>query len=357
MGGELGKVNQELIFAAVGNDNVGVRAALAAGADVNFKGTWENRQYTSLHHAAASGHAELAQVLIEAGASLTIRDKFGSIPLDAALQFYLKDDAEDFCLWLAEQTGSLVKESAHAIGFAAQNGMVQVIDKLAKLGARLDSRGIFDLAPLHAAAWAGSVAGVARMFALGGDIEVTQRHGDRPLHTAVTRNNIDVVRWLLEAGANPNATQVALYTPLHYAASHNNAGVVGALLRAGADPSLQNKYGLTPFRLAIERGSVRVMVRLEQAGCGEQFDQSRLDVCLAAAAKAGHVEMVRELLSRGADPSFRPDGKTLLQYAKSDAVEVKKLILAARAGEAVVSLLEATSDAASRAARAGLPSL
>jgi hypothetical protein len=93
-----------------------------------------------------------------------------------------------------------------------------------------------------------------------------------------------------------------------------------------------NSFRHTPFRYALKHGAPGVMLALEAAGHGEPMGPDALNTQLAEAAKAGHLAMVAEMLRRGADPMFRPNGKTLLQYAKKDAAEIKELILAARAG-------------------------
>ena len=62
-----------------------VKQHLAAGADVNMKG--DQRRQTPLHDAAASGHMEVAELLITNGANLNAKSVIGETPLDAAVNF------------------------------------------------------------------------------------------------------------------------------------------------------------------------------------------------------------------------------------------------------------------------------
>ena len=58
---------------------------LAAGTDVNVKGGFADG--TPLHYAAANGHKEIAELLIEKGADLNAKDEDGGTPLDVAISF------------------------------------------------------------------------------------------------------------------------------------------------------------------------------------------------------------------------------------------------------------------------------
>ena len=74
------------ILAAAYNGNIeAVKQHLAAGTDVNVKGGFADG--TPLHYAAANGHKEIAELLIEKGADVKAKDEGGKTPLDVAIQF------------------------------------------------------------------------------------------------------------------------------------------------------------------------------------------------------------------------------------------------------------------------------
>ena len=80
------KVLDVPILAAAYNGNIeAVKQHLAAGTDVNVKGGFADG--TPLHYAAANGHKEIAELLIEKGADLNAKDEDGGTPLDVAIQF------------------------------------------------------------------------------------------------------------------------------------------------------------------------------------------------------------------------------------------------------------------------------
>ena len=74
------------ILAAAYNGNIeAVKQHLAAGTDVNVKGGFADG--TPLHYAAANGHKEIVELLIEKGADVKAKDEGGKTPLDVAIQF------------------------------------------------------------------------------------------------------------------------------------------------------------------------------------------------------------------------------------------------------------------------------
>ena len=83
-----GKTSKELIALsdAVRTGNIeDVKKHLSAGTDVNVKGGFADG--TPLHYAAANGHKEIAELLIEKGADVKAKDEGGKTPLDVAIQF------------------------------------------------------------------------------------------------------------------------------------------------------------------------------------------------------------------------------------------------------------------------------
>jgi ankyrin repeat protein len=353
-------VDAQLLEAGNRNDIDAMRAALDAGACANARSGPEARSYTAMHHAATNGSTEAIALFVAAGGALDVRDEFGSMPIESAIQFYRGPDREAFCLWLAKQEVSSLAKSERAVSMAAEENFVELLDFLVAEGCGVDSRDSFDTVPLQAAAHAGALEAVKRILSLGAVVDSRNQHGYTPLHVAVDRGNFEIARCLLAAGANVNTAQVAGYRPLHSVVStrplHSVVSIkeeefVEMLLHAGADLHAKNNNGETALDHAIKRGNVRAMLALEAAGAGGPVDQEQLDLRLAAAAKAGQTDMVRYLLGCGADPTYKPSGKTLLQYAKGGAVEVKQLILAARAGTLIDDALSATGGLAGGSSR------
>jgi uncharacterized protein len=124
-------------------------------------------------------------------------------------------------------------------------------------------------------------------------------------------------RWLvvaflaftLAAADDPDGT-----TPLHWAVRANDTALAQRLLHSGANPDAANRYGVTPLSLAAENASAPIIQALLQAGAHPT------DSILMTAARTGNAEVVRMLLSRGADANARESslGETALMWAAAE---------------------------------------
>ncbi len=186
------------------------KALIDAGAAVNGQpGDLE----TPLITAASYGDAEVAKVLIEAGADIeAVSAPAGAVPTGTALQ--------------------------HAAVF----GMTEVVDVLVAAGAKIHS--------LEMAAAAGDITGwpLARF---------TRQSRIRALVFAADHQRLDVIDQLVEAGTPVNEADAEWERlPLHTAAGNGRAASVRRLLARGADPNLRDpRHHRTPLEECQPAGS------------------------------------------------------------------------------------------------------
>lgn len=179
-----------------------VRELLAAGAPVDGE---PGAPETPLMTAASYGDADVAQVLVDAGADLeaTATPSAGGAPLGTALR--------------------------HAAVF----GMTEVVDLLVRAGARIGG--------LDEAAAAGDLSG----FDLAG---ATEPDRVAALRLAAAHERLSVIDALLDAGTAVDALDSDGSTALHEAAYYGRPATVSHLLARGADPALRDRrYDSTPL--------------------------------------------------------------------------------------------------------------
>ena len=165
---------------------------------------------TPLITAASYGDAEVARVLIEAGADLEAKaaPDSGGVPGGTAL--------------------------LHAAVF----GMTDVVDVLVAAGARING--------VEEAAAAGDVTGW-----LTPDTPLDARI--RALVMAADHQRLDVIDQVIEAGTPVDAVDPAFGGhPLRQAAANGRPASVRRLLEHGADPNLRDERGRTPLDLCRE---------------------------------------------------------------------------------------------------------
>ena len=179
------------------------RALINAGAPVNGH---PGDKETPLITAASSGEADVARVLIEAGADIEAIS--------------------------APDSGGA--PSSTPLGHAAVFGMTEVIDVLMAAGARIDS--------LEMAAAAGDLSA----WPLG---RFTIQSRIRALVFAADHQRLNVIDRLVEAGTPVNEADAEWgRLPLHTAAGNGRPASVRRLLAHGADPNLRDpKHNTTPL--------------------------------------------------------------------------------------------------------------
>jgi len=147
-----------------------LRNLLKGGADANAAQT---DGMTALHWAAEHGDAELAQMLLYAGANPKAMTRIGQYtPLHVASR----------------------------MGNAAVVKML--LDRGAEVNARTTNSGVTSL---HLAAASGNVETVAALIEKGADVNAKEGEwGQTPLVFAAAQNRVDVVKMLVKRGADPN---------------------------------------------------------------------------------------------------------------------------------------------------------
>jgi ankyrin repeat protein len=333
--------------AAMRGEVEAVRSLLRTGADVNAA---QGDGMTALHWAAESGHAELAEMLLYAGANVGAVTRLGDYT---------------------------------PLHLAARNGRAEVARLLVASGADVRAgTSTGGVQPLHFAARAGDVGTVAVLLEAGADPDAAEHaRGQTPLMFAASYGRTDVVRALLAAGADPTATSAVVDIPRR-AREDRAAGQVRdevlaafrgdepegtswqpspaevqAAVRAAtsarvdaadagpaqrrdipepdpdlgiipveraADGEYSNSYpdlvyrqgGLTPLHHAVREGESETVFALLEGGADiDQPTAGDLTTPMLMAVVNGHFDLALDLLERGADPNLASHANVTPLYA------------------------------------------
>lgn len=114
---------------------------------------------------------------------------------------------------------------------------------------------------------------------------------------------------------------VFVLTPLYEAAKLNRPEICQLLLQSKADPFAHPVYNLYPLHCACNEGHVLVVEVFTRHLTTEQlnFKNTNGDTPLHIAALRGHLDCVKTLLTKGADPCIANfNGKTAAQEAEKN---------------------------------------
>ena len=142
------------------------------------------------------------------------------------------------------------------------------------------------------------------MIRAGADVNEAQPDGTRPIHWAVYKVDYELLDALIAKKAKADVTNAFGDTPLAEAVKVADARMVRTLLDAGAGVEGANLDGETALMLAIKTGDVGIVQTLIKAGASVntvEKEHNQTPLMYAAAAKKNAGEMVKLLLSKGAD--------------------------------------------------------
>ena len=261
-----------LMYAARNGNSDVIRALIAAGASVNARERL--RGTTALMWAAEQSHAGALQTLIAAGANPAARSN---------------NDTKGNSAYLANPVKQRLTSAFGAKG--DQFGKNQAKGRAGKDKQLPNADGLDVVAAADAAA----------ADAAFGRTRDTQGGALTALVYAARQNCLDCVRVLLDAGADVNQTTNYGWSPLLTATQNRNYRLAALLLDRGANPNLQNKGGWSPLYIATDNRNIEM----------GDYPTPRADM--------DHLEYIKLLLARGANPNIRVCGVRSNPAGTSDA--------------------------------------
>ncbi|XP_078096015.1 caskin-1 [Mustelus asterias] len=239
----------------------------AKRVNVNFQ---DLDGFSALHHAALNGNTELISLLIEAQATVDIKDNKAMRPLHYAA-WQGKADPMKMLLKAGSSLNSQSDEGQIPLHLAAQHGHYEVSEMLLQHQSNPCIVDIAGKTPLDLACEFGRVGVVqlllssnmcaALLEAKPGDI--TDPNSTSPLHLAAKNGHIDIIRLLLQAGIDINR-QTKAGTALHEAALCGKTDVVRLLLESGINAHIKNTYNQTALDIVHQFTATQASKEIKQ---------------------------------------------------------------------------------------------
>ena len=186
-------------------------------------------------------------------------------PLYYAAKLGFRDLAEHLISEHPEYVNTRGVAEETPIHAAANAGHVDLLSLLLEHGADADDRDLIDHTPLHVASWSGKIDAGQFLLDRGADIHARDSEDWTALHLAALRGHVEFAQMLLERGAVVDARCDQGRTSLYRAVNGDNVQLVRLLLEHGADANARDKNGWTPSRLGSMLGQPEIVELLTGA--------------------------------------------------------------------------------------------
>uniref|UniRef100_A0A8C1QMS3 Caskin-2 n=1 Tax=Cyprinus carpio TaxID=7962 RepID=A0A8C1QMS3_CYPCA len=201
--------------------------------------------FSALHHAALTGTTDLLSLLLEAQATVDIKDSNGMRPLHYAA-WQGKADSVLKLLRAGASVNGASQDGQIPLHLAAQYGHYEVSEMLLQHQSNPCAVNKAKKTPMDLACEFGRLKVTQLLLSSNMVVALLEGNGrdNTPLHLAARNGHKDIIRLLLKAGIDINRTTKS-GTALHEAALYGKTEVVKLLLDAGIDVNIRNTYNQT----------------------------------------------------------------------------------------------------------------
>ncbi len=180
---------------------------------------------------------------------------------------------------------------------------------------------------------------VLTLLQQGTDINIRDSQGRTPVMLATYQHNTDMVKTLLQAGADVNIRDNNKANPLLHSAAMGWLDILRLAIDAHADTRLTNRFGGISIIPASERGHVEIVRELltrtdiNVNHVNNLGWTALLEAIILSNGGKAHQQIVQLLVDHGADVNLADrDGVTPLQHARERGfTEIERILLQAGA--------------------------
>jgi ankyrin repeat protein len=261
----------------------------------------------ALHNAVDCPPLSVLELLVDSGWPLDNTDGAGNTPLHLAVARGEAGKVSNLLRWGA--SALIENDAGWTPGMLAQRSSDESLKKLlgvevAKTSVTIATLRSAQRSPVYKgwsllsiAAWKGDSELVQIAMDAGEQVNAVDAAGRSALYRAIECDHVNVVEQLLGAGANASDPSL-----LRLALDRQQSQIAQLLIRQGADLDAPAPNGETPLHRAVRNGDqATVLALLSEGGLNVNAAVNGDETALILAARAGRLDLVRDLISNGAD--------------------------------------------------------
>ncbi len=304
-----GRANDRLMKSIAANDQAGVEAALASGADADL------RMNTYIASDNAGSLRDFVRLFVHRAVKRPGNAR-------TVLMIAVTGENEGIVKTLLAHGAHLnlqIENGSTALLAAASRRSTSLLSTLLANGADIHAKNRAGATALLIAAQTGRAENVKALLAKGEDIHESDALKQTALTLAVANRREETVKILLAAGADERDLKAVTFAPsgpirsfaggMGFSQSivtvNGMTTVTHTMISGPAPPPKQNLISMPPLAFAAKNGSTSLLKYLWHRSSDEQRKQASRDI-LSVAVQTGQSEMVRFLLDEGATVNPSP---------------------------------------------------
>ena len=305
-------------------DHVKVKTRLCQDVGVRDKDRYDGN--TGLHEACSAGQEDIADLLIQLGADVNIKNKDHHTPLYYAYQsispslvsLLVKSGSEVSRVHQtvlqgdADALRALIRQGADVnqqdpcmkcslLHVACLMGHSDLVTCLVQQGAQVSAVDGGSCTPLHLACGQGDTQIVQYLITHRADVNVVNSDKVTPLHIACRKGLTEIAKYLITHRAGVNVVDSVEDTPLHIACRKGLTEIAKYLITQGADVNVVNRDKVTPLHIACSKGLTEIAKYLITQGADVNVVNSDEVTPLHMACSKGLTEIAKYLITQGAE--------------------------------------------------------
>ena len=186
---------------------------------------------------------------------------------------------------------------------ACQRGEPAIVAAMLDAGADVNRTTATGISPLALCAGNSSTAIAKRLLDSGATLDVADDTGQTPLMWAAAKGQLDTMQLLISKGADVNRITPKGFTPLFFALTSGNPQAPVMLLGAGADAYYVAPDGTSVVQMAIYQQQFAFAGELIKRGVDLTSYDRNGNQLLHAAVRNKQLSLVETLLAQGANPN------------------------------------------------------
>jgi len=277
----------------------------------------DSDQMTAAHWCAFHGHHKHLEILISAGASLTVPDGEGKLPLHWTSANTNTKTLAKLLLAVPDALNVKDNEGRTVLHLAVADGSAAVVQALLETpGIAISDPDQMQRTPLHWAAVLGNAELATTLLAYGADPIAADDNGASALHYTTQNETTVCMQALLANETVVDFPDVDGRTAVMWAAGAGSAEAVGMMMERGFDTLAVDNSGGTALHAAAYAGSNDIVSVLLGAGSPIDTLDSMQHTPLVRACEMGHAAVVTTLIQGGSVADITDvDGRSPLHWA------------------------------------------